>query len=227
MAQARLARKTRRVLVLLEQEYGRPRLGRDRKRVPPLDELIGTILSQNTNDANSGRAYANLTERFGTWQAVMEAPARRAAAAIRVGGLAKLKAPRIQRILRQLLAERGELSLDFLSRWPTAEAREYLCRFSGVGLKTASCVLLFSLGKPAFPADTHVLRVSKRLGLLDQRITMDQAHAALEALVPERDRLSMHLNLIRHGRRICHARKPWCDRCVVSSVCDYYAQLAG
>jgi len=225
MADACLTGKARRVLGLLEREYGRPQPGRDRERVPPLDELIGTILSQNTNDANSGRAFASLSERFGSWQVVMEAPTRRVAAVIRVGGLGQIKAPRIQAVLRQLLAERGELSLDFLSRWPVERAREYLCRFPGVGLKTASCVLLFSLGKPAFPVDTHVLRVSKRLGLLDQRTTMDHAHAELEALVPDRDRFSMHINLIRHGRRICHARKPWCDRCVVRSVCDYYAQL--
>jgi len=225
MGKTRLVRKARRLLKLLEQAYGRPRIGHDRERVPPLDELIGTILSQNTNDANSGRAYHHLVERFGDWQAVMNATARQVAAAIRVGGLADIKAPRIQHILRQLKAERGEMSLGFLARWPVAKARAYLCRFPGVGLKTASCVLLFSLGKPAFPVDTHVLRVSKRLGLLEKKTSMDQAHALLEALVPERDRFSMHINLIRHGRRICHARKPWCNRCLVHSLCDYYRAL--
>ena len=202
---------------LLRARYGEPAL---KERRDPLSELVMTILSQNTNDMNSGRAFEALRERFPDWEAVMMADSADLAEAIRMGGLANVKAPRIQQILKRLKEERGALSLDFLSVMSTEEARTYLLALPGVGPKTAACVLLFSLRKPALPVDTHVHRVSQRLGLTPP-VSAEKAHALLEALIPTDIYHPLHLLFIEHGRSLCHARRPVCDDCPVSSWCDY------
>jgi len=196
-----------------------------RNPLPPLDEVISTILSQNTNDLNRDRAYASLRARLPTWEAVRDAPRRSVIAAIRGAGLAQQKAPRIQGFLRALTAERGSLDLAFLREGPPDQARAWLRRFPGIGPKTAAIVMLFSLDRPAFPVDTHIHRVTGRLGLRPPKMTADQAHDLLAGLfLPETYR-DAHLNLIRLGREICQARRPACEVCPLTNLCDYYAGL--
>lgn len=189
-----------------------------------LGGLVATILSQHTSDVNSDRAYASLRQRFPTWEAARDAPQEALADAIRSGGLARVKAERIQRTLRELTARDPAAPFDL--RWLDAEnierARAQLTALPGVGMKTASCVLLFSLGRPAFPVDTHVWRVTRRLGLIGPTVSADAAHAALERLIPPAWRHTMHINLIRHGRSVCHAQRPACDRCPLRARCAYY-----
>ena len=222
MAKARGRSASRRGLPVAEvvrrlhQEYGeRP----PRKRLPPIDELIETILSQNTSDLNSGRAYAGLLSRFSSLEAVAEAPEAEVAEAIKVGGLARIKAPRIQAVLREVLQRRGDLDLGFLAGLPLEEARAWLRSLPGVGPKTAACVLLFSLDLPALPVDTHVFRVGQRLGLLSPRTTPEQAHAILESQVAPQEVYTLHMGLIIHGRQVCHARRPECARCLFADRC--------
>ena len=200
--------------------FGEPRW---RNPLPPLDELVSTILSQNTNDTNRDRAFAALVKRFPTWEAVRDAPAEEVIEAIRPAGLANQKGPRIQAVLRQITAERGDLSLDFLADWPTEKARAWLTRFKGVGPKTAAIVLLCSLGKPAFPVDTHIYRVTGRLGLRPPKMSVEQAHAFLEEVFPPETYYAAHLNLIRLGREICTARKAQCARCPLRDLCPFAA----
>jgi endonuclease-3 len=193
-----------------------------RSHMNPIPELISTILSQNTNDDNRDVAYERLRERFPTWEKVRDAEPEEVIEAIRPAGLANQKGPRLQEALRIITEERGELSLDFLRDLPVDEAKEWLQSIKGVGPKTAAIVLLFSLGQPAFPVDTHVHRVSQRLGLIGPKVGRERAHAELEALVPEEAYYAFHLNLIRHGRRVCQARKPRCMECVLRDLCDDY-----
>lgn len=199
--------------------YGDPQW---RNPLPPLDELVSTILSQNTNDTNRDRAFNTLRERFPTWEAVRDADEADVIDAIRTAGLANQKGPRIQNVLRQITQERGELELDFLRELDDNEAREWLMKFKGVGPKTAAIVLLFSLGKPAFPVDTHIYRVSGRLGLRPAKMTADQAHQHLEKIFPQDAYYSAHLNIIRLGREICNARRPNCPVCPLKELCVYY-----
>lgn len=204
----------------LLQTYGYPKW---RNPLPPLDELISTVLSQNTNDNNRDRAFASLRERFPTWEAVRDAPEEEVIQAIRSAGLANQKGPRIQSILREISREHGSLSLDFLREWPTEQAREWLARFKGVGPKTAAIILLFSLNKPAFPVDTHIYRVSGRIGLRPTEMSVEQAHNYLARLFPEEAYYAAHLNLIRLGREVCQARRPACPACPVRDLCAFYA----
>ncbi len=196
------------------------------KYVPkaPLDELINTILSQNTNDRNRDLAYARLRERFPTWEAVRDAPLAAVTDLIRPAGLSTTKAPRIQEALRRITAERGALNLDFLRQMPVDEARRWLTGLKGVGPKTAAIVLLFTLGMPAFPVDTHIHRVTRRLGLIPPRTSREKAHELLEALVPPRIYRAFHLNLIEHGRHTCRARRPQCESCALRDLCDARAE---
>ncbi len=217
-----LADKAARVHQLLREHYGEPQR---RRSLDPLSELVLTILSQNTADINSGRAYDALRQRFPTWEDVMQADTQQVAEAIRVGGLSQIKAPRIQAILRQLYEERGQLALDFLNDLSVEQAREYLMALHGVGPKTAACVLLFSLDKPSFPVDTHVHRVSRRIGLVPVRATPEKAGELLEKLVPEESYYSFHVLLIWHGRRLCKASSPRCEVCPVKAECSYYWEL--
>jgi endonuclease III len=188
----------------------------------PVEELVLTFLSQNTNDVNSGRAFAALRARYPTWQAMLDAPTAELAETVRSGGLAQQKAPRIQGALRRILRERGEFSIDFLADLTTDEAMRWLTSFDGVGHKTASIVLLFCFGKAAFPVDTHVGRVTRRLGLAGARETEEKIKAIWESLVPAEWYYSLHLNLIRHGRQVCRARAPSCPACVLNNVCRYF-----
>ncbi|MCS6907604.1 MAG: endonuclease III [Anaerolineales bacterium] len=198
--------------------YGEPRW---RNPLPPLDELISTILSQNTNDTNRDRAFAALRQRFPSWEQVRDAPVERVIEAIRPAGLANQKGPRIQEVLRAITAERGSLDLSFLSTWSVDEARTWLLRFRGVGPKTAAIVLLFSLGKPAFPVDTHIYRVTGRLGLRPAEMTVEDAHSHLERLFSPETYYAAHLNIIRLGREICIARKPRCNQCPLREQCNF------
>jgi endonuclease-3 len=211
-------RKARLIHRRLLRRFGEPVW---RHPLPPLDELISTILSQNTNDLNRDRAFESLRARFPTWEAVRDAPAEAVVDAIRPAGLSNQKGPRIQAVLQAITAERGALDLEFLRRLPAAEAKAWLRRFKGVGPKTAAIVMLFSLGHPAFPVDTHIYRVSGRLGLRPERITVEAAHDHLARLFPPRDYPAAHLNLIRLGREICLARKPACPRCPLNDLCPY------
>lgn len=201
--------------------YGEPRWSNPR---PPLDQLVSTILSQNTNDVNRDRAFKRLRQRFPTWEQVRDAPAQGVVEAIRPAGLANQKGPRIQEALQRITDERGELSLDFLADLPLEEARDWLLSIRGVGPKTAAIVLLFSLGQPAFAVDTHVHRVSRRVGLFGERVNAEKAHGLLEALIPPDWYAALHLNLVRHGRQVCQARKPDCPACVLRDLCDYYGR---
>ncbi len=212
----RLARTVHRRLI---GHYGAPQW---RHPLPPLDELVSTILSQNTNDLNRDRAFEALRGQFPTWEAVRDADPDDVVASIRPAGLANQKGPRIQAVLKAITAERGNLDLEFLRRLPPAEARAWLLRFKGVGPKTAAIVLLFSLDRPALPVDTHIYRVSGRLGLRPERMTAEAAHDHLAGLFTPEAYSSAHLNLIRLGREICHPRNPECERCPLRDLCAYY-----
>jgi endonuclease-3 len=190
----------------------------------PISELVSTILSQNTNDVNRDRAFQRLRERFPDWEGARDAEVDEIKDAIRVSGLANSKAPTIQRALRRITEQRGELSLGFLREMSVEEAKGWLTEIKGVGVKTASIVLLFSLDRPAFPVDTHVHRVTRRLGLIDQKASRERAHRVLEEMMPEETYYAFHLNVIRHGREVCVAGTPHCDECVLSDVCAYYGR---
>ena len=208
----------------LRDRYGDPP---HRPDGDPLAALVNTILSQNTNDRNRDIAFAALRAQFPTWEAVRDAPLDAVIDAIRPAGLAPTKGPNIQAALRQITAERGELSLAFLETLPLEEARQWLTKLNGVGPKTAAIVLLFALGRPAFPVDTHVHRVTRRLGLIPQNTSREKAHTLLEALIPPELYWTLHLNLIEHGRRVCHARKPACGECPLQAQCVYYRESQG
>jgi endonuclease-3 len=204
------------ILDRLEEAYGSPP---PRERLPALDELIVTILSQNTSDLNTDRAYASLRERFGGWEEVMAAPTEDVVDAIRSGGLANQKAPRIQQVLRELDALPHGLSLEWLARLDPTEALSWLTGLHGVGSKTASCVLLFSLRMPVMPVDTHILRIARRLGLVADNAPPERVHRLLTDTVPADRMLDAHLLLIEHGRRTCRARRPRCGECPLAERC--------
>jgi len=218
-----LRHKAQQVYRLLEEALGVPDWGTPQ---PPLDELVSTILSQNTNDRNRDLAFNRLKASFATWEMVRDAAPPQVIDAIRPAGLANQKGPRIQEVLRSITAERGQLELDFLFDLSPEEALAWLTRFKGIGPKTASIVLQFSLGKPAFPVDTHVYRVSGRIGLRPERMSVEQAHTHLASLFTPDQYGPGHINLIRLGRLICHARKPNCPACPVRGLCDFYQASA-
>lgn len=204
--------------VALAREHG------DRKLRPdgdPLGGLIGTVLSQNTSDLNSGRAYTSLRLRFPTWEAVRAAPREAVADAIRSGGLAEIKSFRIQGILDDLVARYGSLDLSAIAALPIPEARAALTTLHGVGPKTASCVLLFNLGRPAFPVDTHVHRLARRIGFASPKANPVAVQDQVEAHLPAGRRYRFHVNLIRHGRTICKAQRPRCLECPIRPICRF------
>lgn len=203
----------------LLKDYGEPTW---RPHMDAVSELVSTILSQNTNDVNRDVAFDRLRSRLPTWEQVRDADVEVVIEAIRPAGLANQKGPRMQEALRFITQERGELDLDFLAGWPVKEAKDWLCSINGVGPKTAAIVLLFALGRPAFPVDTHVHRVTKRLGLIGPKVSREKAHVELEQLVPEEAYYPFHLNLIRHGRRVCSSRKPRCPDCSLRDLCEFY-----
>lgn len=223
--EAALRAKAAWVCDTLDAEYGTLTW---RSHGEPLGALVMTILSQHTSDKNSERAFDNLRRVFPNWDAVRTAPVDEIADAIRSGGLADAKAPRIRGVLQAIYDKAGGTTLDFLHALPTEDAREYLLDFHGVGPKTAACVLMFSMGRPVLPVDTHVFRVSHRLGLIDKKRGEAKAHDALQALLPPERVYPFHVHMIRHGRRVCHARGPLCGACVLSPRCDYYnADISG
>jgi endonuclease-3 len=192
-----------------------------RNPLPPIDELVSTILSQNTNDINRDRAFNALRAAIPTWEQVRDMPVEEVVAAIRPAGLANQKGPRIQQVLREITKERGSLDLSFLHAMPLEEARAWLMKFNGVGPKTAAIVLCFSLGRPAFPVDTHIYRVTGRLGLRPEKMNVEDAHPYLESVFPPETYYAAHLNIIRLGREICMARKPNCPVCPLRQLCAY------
>jgi len=192
-----------------------------RNPLPPVDELVSTILSQNTNDVNRDRAFDSLRDKFPTWEQVRDADTDEIIEAVRVAGLANQKGPRIKNVLSEITTERGSLDLSFLNDMPLEEARAWLTKFKGVGPKTAAIVLCFSLGRPAFPVDTHVYRVTGRIGLRPEKLSVEQAHPYLEDVFPPETYYAVHLNIIRLGREVCAARKPNCPKCPVRDLCDY------
>jgi endonuclease-3 len=207
-------RRVRAIRDRLRNAYGKPI---ERTHSAPVDELILTVLSQNTNDRNRDVAYARLTARFDSWDEVRDAPVIEVEDAIRPGGLAPTKAVRIQQILRAL----GDDDLSDLADVPLAEARERLTALPGVGRKTAACVLMFSFGLPDVPVDTHVFRVGTRLGLFRPGGSLEEAHDLMLRVVAPEDAYEMHVSLIRHGRRTCTARSPRCRECPLLSLCPY------
>jgi len=204
------------ILARLRRAYGDPPPPR---RLAPLDELILTVLSQNTNDVNRDRAYADLRARFATWDDVADAPLPAIAKAIRRGGLAPTKSVRIREMLRELRARGMPLDERTFARMRSRELWELLVGLKGVGPKTAAIVLLFSLGRPFFPVDTHVHRLTRRLGLVPENSDAVKAQELLQEAVPAKDVYDFHVLLIRHGREVCIARRPLCSRCPLATIC--------
>jgi len=217
MTDSALRKRALRVHSRLLEVFGEPVW---RTPLPPVDELVSTILSQNTNDTNRDRAFNALRTKYPTWEAVRDAPTREVIEAIKPAGLANQKGPRIQQVLREITTERGGLDLSFLKDLPLEEARAWLMKFNGVGPKTAAIVLCFSLGRPAFPVDTHIYRVTGRIGLRPEKMTVEDAHRHLEKVFPPDTYYAAHLNIIRLGREVCGARKPDCPGCPVRKLCD-------
>lgn len=210
------------ILLLLDQEW-QPSEWNPSKQ--PVDELVGTILSQNTSDTNTHRAFTSLKSAYPDWQSVIQANTGDVIETIRSGGLANQKAPRIQAVLREVVDE-GDSDpnatlLARLERMSPSEAMNWLSSFNGIGPKTAACVLLFGVGQPVVPVDTHVHRVARRIGLIGPRVSAERAHEDLLDIVPDEDSYRFHMHLIHHGRRTCRSRVPSCNTCVLSGVCDY------
>ena len=201
----------------LAETYGRE-IG-DRGVGDPLDGLILTILSQNTSDINSDRAFSRLKETFPTWQKVLRADTAALEEAIRPGGISHIKAKRIQQVLAIIRQELGSLDLKKLKDWETQRILDFLMALPGVGRKTAHVVLLFYFDRPAFPVDTHIYRITRRLGWVPEGADLETAHLILDAAVPDELKGRLHLNLIAHGRAACIARRPRCDSCMISSRC--------
>jgi len=214
----------RRIRDRLREVYGVPLM---QPHGDPLAELVLTVLSQSTNDRNRDVAYLRLRERFPTWEQVRDAPLADVEEAIRPGGISKVKSARIQAILLAISAggvpepdhSRHDLSLDWLADAPLAQARDHLTALPGVGRKTAACVLLFAYGRRDVPVDTHVSRVGTRLGLLQAGAPFEALHDQMLALTPPGEELELHVNLLRHGRRTCHARSPACSECALARMC--------
>ncbi len=215
--------RIKQVLTLLKKEYGNREWQPDDD---PISVLVQTILSQNTSDRNSHRAFASIKSSFKVWARTANASITQIADTIRLGGLAEVKARYIKNTLQEIKRRRGELNLEFLKQLSVDAARDWLRQLPGVGMKTASCVLLFSLGMPALPVDTHVSRVARRLGLLDSKISIDRAHQLLEGIISPKNVYTFHVLLIEHGRKICKAQQPQCPGCVLREICPSYRELS-
>lgn len=216
--------KVKQVLKLLVDEYGEQEW---RLQQSPIAVLVQTILSQNTSDRNSGRAFEQLVDSFDGWGDIADADVGEIAGCIRAGGLGTIKARYIKQVLVEIRRRLGGFDLSFLAEMSVDSARNWLKQLPGVGMKTASCVLLFALRMPALPVDTHIFRVAKRLGLLDFRASVEQAHKLLEKVVPPQDIYQFHVLMIEHGRKVCTARQPRCEGCVLRELCVSYNELAG
>ncbi len=211
---------------LLERNYGRPQPAKTGK-IDPMEQLVSTILSQNTNDINRDRAMDELTARFSTWEEIAEAHPKSIEAAVRVGGLGHQKSRRIKEVLRWIKDTFGEYSLEPIKDMSTEEAYSMLTRLKGIGPKTASIVLLFGFGRPVFPVDTHIYRVTGRLGLLPEGASYNAAHRILGNIFEAENYYPVHINLIRHGREVCKWRKPLCSECFLSVLCPWPANNEG
>jgi endonuclease-3 len=211
----------RRVDTRLRKMYGEPR----RRHRDAVSQLVITMLSQATTDTQTDRSFQALRRRFPTWEQVRDAPASEIARAIHSSCLARQKASRLKAALQHITRARGRIDLNFLRRMPVDAAQRWLMQIRGVGPKTASIVLLFTFDQPLFPVDTHIFRVTKRLGWIPAHTTAEKAHPILAALIPPRLYYRLHLNLIQHGRQICHARKPRCEICPLTDVCLYYRRI--
>jgi endonuclease III len=207
------------VLQNLKTVYGVPEL---ETPFDPLDVLIETILSQSTTNRNSQRAFASLKKRFPDWEDARRARPASIEAAIRSGGLAKQKSVIIKRILEEIKNQRGSLDLSFLHTAPLEEARAFLSGFKGVGPKTVACVLLFACNRPVFPIDTHIFRIARRLELIPEKGSDREAHLLMEQIIPGERFYEAHINLIRHGRKICRPQNPLCESCCLVDYCEYY-----
>jgi len=208
--------KLRKITLLLEKQYG---IARRQGKGNPLDVLIETILSQNTNDQNRDKAFQRLKKRFPNWENVLEAKTKSIVSAIRPGGLAEQKAGRIREILHWINEREGKLSLSFLKKMDSEEIKKTIGTLKGIGPKTIHCLLLFGLEREAFPVDTHILRIGKRLGFIPEGTNAEKAHPWMVPLIPKKRSLSLHLNLIRFGREVCKARNPQCNTCFLNIEC--------
>jgi endonuclease-3 len=217
-----LKAKVKGIALLLEKWYGIPE--RKERGTDPLDILIQTILSQNTNDLNRDRAYQRLKSRYPQWENVLSAKRAALISTLRTGGLAKQKARRIQEILRWIQMREGRLSLSFLEKMESEEIKKLIGGLKGVGPKTIHCLLLFALERNAFPVDTHILRIGKRLGFIPEKMDGVKAHPWMAPLVPRGKSLSFHINLIRFGRTVCKAKNPQCTNCFLAKECPHHSQ---
>jgi endonuclease-3 len=216
-------KKVKRICDLLVEQYGDVVVERD---IPPIDELVYTILSQNTTGINTERAYERLKARYASWNDVLNAPVEELADVIRTSGAFRVKAKRIKATLSEIQERVGKLDLSLLKDMELEEAKSWLSSLYGVGPKTAAIVLLFSFGRPVLPVDTHVWRVTKRLGLIPPRISREKAQPLLEELLPPGCVYSLNHNLVKHGREVCIARNPRCNGCFLKKYCEYFAQKA-
>jgi endonuclease-3 len=207
------------ILQNLRSVYGVPKPHRG---LDPLDVLIETILSQSTNDRNSQRAFAELKKKFPDWNAARKARVNSIETAIRSGGLARQKSVRIKALLNDIHQRLGSLDLSFLRTCPLDDAREFLGSLKGVGPKTVACTLLFACNRPVFPVDVHIYRIARRLGLIPERGSDEDAHRLMESLIPKARYFEGHINLIRHGRTICRPQQPKCEQCCIVEYCEYY-----
>ena len=207
------------VIQNLKAAYGVPELERG---LDPLDVLVETILSQSTTNVNSRRAFVTLKQKFPTWDEARRARVTSIEAAIRSGGLAKQKSVRIKRLLNEIYERRGSLDLGFLRDAPLDEAVAFLSSFKGVGPKTVACTLLFACDRPIFPIDTHIFRIARRLALIPARCSDEEAHRLMTAMIPADRYYEVHVNLIRHGRRVCRPQQPACEACCLVEYCRYY-----
>jgi len=219
MTDAPIQERIRQMLALLEREYGVPQWQPD---YDSISVLVQTILSQNTSDTNSRSAFQSLLASFDDWEDIANADVDIIAHSIRCGGLGRIKAQRIKQVLKEIVRQRGRLELEFLSQLSLSDAQDWLRKLPGVGLKTARCVLLFSLGIPVLPVDTHILRVTKRLGLISPKASLHEAHHSLGGVVPPEDVYKFHILVIAHGRRTCQARQPHCQECALKKICMSY-----
>lgn len=211
------------VIQNLKAVYGVPE---GERGLDPLDVLIETILSQSTTNANSHRAFASLKQKFPTWEAARRARVTSIEAAIRSGGLAKQKSARIKQLLNEIYERRGSLDLGFLRTAPLDVAVAFLSSFKGVGPKTVACTLLFACDRPIFPIDTHIFRIARRLALIPERCSDEEAHRVMTGMIPPGRYYEVHVNLIRHGRRVCRPQNPACGQCCLVEYCRYYEQAA-
>ena len=215
-----LSQKALQITYRLTEKYGLS----EWSKKDPMSMLVDIILSHRTRDEQTAAAYQSLLDRFGTWEAVRDAPTNEVQEAIANVNWPEVKAPRLQAIMKQITEERGNLDLNFLRDFSTEDAAAWLNRFDGVGPKTTACVLLFSCQKPLLPVDVHVHRVSGRVGLIGKKVTPDNAHNLLQVLLPQDARTiyNFHKGLLRHGQRICVYERPRCNQCVITEMCDYY-----